>query len=153
MCCIITSIYRQYPCVSKCREPEAQNKVVEKGSKKDVQYENGEEKKGSASEQKFLRNQPRRRSGRVCWHSLNLKGNTHDSTACIPLYDFLIREQPVEKILADSAFSDQVRTGVTKGLCIYLYRIVSGLTWYVIEDIFKVPARTCIDLYHHYNDR
>jgi hypothetical protein len=53
---------------------------VEKGSKKDVQYENGEEKKGSASEQKFLRNQPRRRSGRVCWHSLNLKGNTHDST-------------------------------------------------------------------------
>jgi hypothetical protein len=24
---------------------------------------------------------------------------------------------------------------------------------YVIEDSFKVPARTCIDLYHHYNDR
>ena len=46
--------------------------------------------------------------GRVCWHSLNLKGNTHDSTACIPLYDFLIREQPLEKILADSAFSNQV---------------------------------------------
>ena len=63
---------------------------------------------GHSGRETIITQHTSRRSGRVCWHSLNLKGNTHDSTACIPLYDFLIREQPVEKILADSAFSDQV---------------------------------------------